>query len=166
MKKTLFLLMLISAVVAFSGCFDDNSADGKQAAVTEQLMEEANRQVGMPNITNFGQKKTMKLIQEECDKADLICYLYLKSDYTGKLVYIGKCVGYGVPYSAQFTNPMKVLYSQSQGRITLPQADPNGLYMPVSSAATWIMLINPKTGVPKPAFFEPETVVLPFMIEE
>ncbi len=83
--------------------------------------------------------------------------------------FIGKCIGYGIPFSAQFTNPEVVVHEQSYsgGSFgTLPQADPNGLFMPTSSSATWLMMMDPKTGKPRPVYIEPEIVVSPFPLTE
>jgi len=91
-----------------SGNPNKNSADVVQARASQVLLSEAQRQVGMPNIVNFQQRKLMKLIYELCDKEDLVCYAYIKSDYQGKLFFIGKCIGFGIPFSAQFTNPMRI----------------------------------------------------------
>lgn len=172
--KRLFICVLFLNLLAF-GCVDENkNADAVQAKQTAMAMAEAQRQVGMPNIVNFQQRKLMKMIYELCDKEDLICYAYIKSDYQGKLVFIGKCIGFGIPFSAQFTNPEKVVHGDKQlgydlaGYINypmqLPQADPNGLFMPTSSSATWLMMIDPKTNKPRPVYLEPEIVVSPFAL--
>lgn len=163
MKKILLTLLLIS-IIFTGGCGE--TAERKQALQTKILLNEANNQVGMPNIPNFQQKKLMKLIYELCDKEDLICYAYIKSDYQGKLVFIGKCIGYGIPFSAQYTNPEKIATRISGGLAVLPQADPNGLYMPTSSSATWLIMINPKTNKPQPVYIEPEIVVSPFPLHQ
>lgn len=153
------------------GCRDVTTSDSVQAKQTEQALSEAQRQIGMPNVSNFQQRKLMKLIYEMCDKEDLICYAYIKSDYQGKLMFIGKCVGFGIPFSAQFTNPEKLV--DRYGRTIrngvhdthiLPQADPNGLFMPTSSSATWLMMVDPKTKKPRPVYIEPEIVVSPFSL--
>lgn len=145
------------------------SADQQQARQTEQSMSEAQSQIGMPNIVNFQQRKLMKLIYEMCYKEDLICYAYIKSDYKGELVFIGKCIGFGIPFSAQFTNPEKYIDDPNGGwdvgSITLPQADPNGLFMPTSSSATWLMMIDPKTNKPRPVYIEHEIAVSPFELK-
>ena len=108
------------------------------------------------------------MIYELCDREDLICFAYIKSDYQGKLMYIGKCIGFGVPFSAQYTNPDKVVDdphgSWDAGGKVIPQADPNGLYMPTASSATWLMMIDPKTNEPRPVYIEPEIVVSPFKL--
>ena len=116
----------------------------------------------MPNIANFQQRKLMKMIYELCDKEDLVCYAYIKSDYQGKLFFIGKCIGFGIPFSAQFTNPIKTVSRWSGYVEQLPQADPNGLFMPTSSSATWLMMVDPDTNEPRPVYIEPEIVVSPF----
>ena len=135
---------------------------------TATAMAEAQRQVGMPNVINFQQRKLMKMIFELCDKEDLITYAYIKSDYQGKLMFIGKAIGFGVPFSAQFTNPERpmrpdAIYNDST---TIPQPDPNGLFMPTSSSATWLMMIDPKTNKPRPVYIEPEIVVSPFPLHD
>lgn len=157
-----WILILVVAIM-FMGCEGVTpSADIAQQNQTEKSMQQANAQIGMPNIVNFQQRKLMKMIFELCDKEDLICYAYIKSDYQGKLMFIGKCIGFGIPFSAQYTNPMKIAHKGSWGIAILPQQDPNGLFMPTSSSATWLMMIDPKTNKPRPVYIEPEIVVSPF----
>lgn len=169
MKKALLILFCGLVLI---GCNESiKNSDAIQQNQTEQALSEAQRQIGMPNIINFQQRKLMKTIYELCDKEDLITYAYIKSDYHGKLVFIGKCIGYGIPFSAQFTNPEKVVQGDHQLGfdiaginyvMTIPQADPNGLFMPASSSATWLMMIDPATKTPRPVYIEPEIVVSPF----
>lgn len=161
MKNASFLTL---ALVVLVSCDFQPSTDDIQQQQTEQLMSEAQRQVGMPNIVNFQQRKLMKMIQEECDKENLICYAYIKSDYSGKLIFIGKCIGYGVPFSAQYTNPERVDGYHQHG-VVLPQPDPNGLFMPTSSSATWLLMVDPDTNKPRPVYIEPEIVVSPFPLQ-
>jgi hypothetical protein len=162
LNKMCLMALLAAVLTTFCGCEVQSSVDKDQRIKQEQMLQESNRQIGMPNITRFSQKKQLKLIQEECDKEDLILYAYLHSEYTGKLVFIGKCIGYGVPYAAQFTNPEKLVWGDRFETPTLPQADPNGLFMPTSADATWLMLVDPTTSIPRVCYFEPRVVVLPF----
>ena len=167
-KNILFFIAVIVLSVCFIGCEERSSVDKVQKKQTEQLMAESQRQTGMPNIVNFQQKKLMKMIYELCDKEDLICYAYIKSDYQGKLVFIGKCIGYGIPFSAQYTNPEKAeaLYSGGSGVYTIPQPDPNGLFMPTSSSATWLIMIDLQTNEGRPVYVEPEIVISPFPLTQ
>ena len=170
MKRGIINILCIALFLSFGsmiGCNEERvTTDNEQAEATESLVAEANRQIGLPNITNFQQKKLMKLILEMCDKEDLLTYVYIKSDYHGKLFFIGKGVGYGVPFSAQFTNPERIAGKHHQGGFfSLPQPDPNGLFMPTSSSATWMLMIDPKTNKPRLVYLEPEIVVSPFPLD-
>ena len=161
--KRFIIILLILEVIFGIGCYEEDQSDVLQSQQTEQALAEAQRQIGMPVVKTFQQRKLMKMVYEQCDREDLICYAYIKSDYNGSLTYIGKCMGYGIPFSAQYTNPMKHKGYTNEG-YTIPQADPNGLFMPTSSSATWLLMIDPKTKKPRPVYIEPEIVVSPFRL--
>jgi hypothetical protein len=172
MRKSMsFLLVALVATFMFTGCLENATpkaptADQVLQRQTEQAMAEANRQSGMPDIKNFKQKKTLKLIQELCDSEDLICYAYLWSEIKAEAVFIGKCAGYGIPFSAQYTSPEKFGTVDggeygARNPYTLPQPDPNGLFMPTSSDATWLLMFD-EAGEIHPVYFEPKIIVSPF----
>jgi hypothetical protein len=173
MKKIIISLILVCLL--FGGYFlfslgeSESKADDEQTQQTELMMLEAHRQTGMPYIVNYQQKKLMKMIYELCDKEDLICYAYMFSDYQGKLIYVGKCIGFGLPFSAQYSNPEKYMDDPNGnwdvGSLKLPQPEPNGLFMPTSSSATWLIMIDPETNEPRPVYFEPTIVVSPFKLK-
>jgi len=84
------ILILAFAATAFGWGEDGKVKKGgdidiKQARQMKRLLLEGDRQAGLPNIVNFQQKKLMKLIYELTDKENLTTYVYLKSDYSGKL---------------------------------------------------------------------------------
>ena len=168
MKKLFYLLMLL-AVISFSitSCKPPSQgSDKKLARETEKMMQEANKEIGMPAIKNFQEKKIMKQIYELRDQENLICYAYLFNERTGNIgQFIGKCVGYGLPYSTQFSNPEKLVRADMgnyTGDLAMPQPEPNGLFMPEGLNATWLLLIDPKTGTPRPVYIEPQIIVSPF----
>lgn len=165
MRKIILLLFICSL---FSCVEVEKTSDTNIQIESERLLNEAARETGLPNITNFQQKKLMKMIYELCDKSDLICHAYLFSEYSSKLIYLGKCIGFGIPFSAQYSNPEKSFRDPNSYNGTpslkMPQAEPNGLFMPTSSSATWLMMIDPETNKPEPVYFEPEIIVSPFMI--
>ena len=136
----------------------------------EQQAQEMVRQTGLPAIKNFTEKKRMKELYELRDQADLICYAYLVNEYNGEIgQFLGKCIGYGLPASTQYSNPEKIVankwLSGSGGLYgTLPQAEPNGLFMPEGLSATWLMMIDPD-GNPKPVYIEPSIIVSPFPLK-
>jgi len=160
MKKLLCLTLLVGIFCA--GCIED-SADTIQRKKTAESLKEADAQIGMPAIKNFQERKLAKMIFELRDQENLITYAYIVN-LQGELIFIGKCIGFGLPYSVQYTNPMKRLYS-SNGSGTIPQADPNGLFMPDGLSATWLMMIDSKTGEPRPVYVEPQIIVSPFPLQ-
>nr|BDD46336.1 hypothetical protein 5 [Micrococcaceae bacterium] len=156
--KKLIVLFTV-AMLLLVGCEEAPSADTKNQKKTEEIMQEIDRQVGMPRITNYQEKKLAKEIFELRDRSDLITYAYTQN-LDGQYVYLGKAIGFGLPYSVQYTNPERIAdRSTSYGYITLPQADPNGLFMPDGLSATWLMLINEETGEPEIIYTEPSIVV-------
>lgn len=104
MKKLLFILF---SVLLFSSCRPLTDSDSSMQANQEKLMSKADRGIGMPSIKNFQERKLAKMIFELRDREDLVCYAYIVNHMTGKLVFLGKCIGYGLPYSIQYTNPEK-----------------------------------------------------------
>lgn len=172
MKKALLLLLL---VIVFVGCeyTVTETADSIETKKTEQAMKEASSQIGMPAIVNFQEKKLLKWIYELCDKEDMICYAYLYNSYSGKVgQYLGKCMGYGIPYSTQFSNPQKLVdvtkfgiqSYQANDSAVIPQSEPNGLFKPEGLSATWLIMIDPATKKPRPVYVEPEIIVSPFKL--
>ena len=165
MKKGIIIVLIVLIVLS---CVDDvTSTDDTLAKQTETMMSEANRQMGMPNIINFQQKKMLKMIYELCDSENLICYAYLFNEIKGEVgQFIGKCIGYGIPYSAQYSNPEKEVYrgGYNRGFGSLPQPEPNGLFMPESSSATWLIMLD-KEGNPRPVYVEPLIIVSPFPLK-
>lgn len=156
-KKIIGSIMLAGALIGvLAGCNDQPSSDQVQSKKQEKILQEGTRQTGMPNITNFNQRKQLKGIYEEVDKADIITYLYTKNDMDGKYIYEGEALGFPIPYSTEYTNPSYISDSMSQGGYAiLPQADPDGLFHSQSTQADWIMEINPADGKAYPTFMEP-----------
>lgn len=168
MKRSLIALCVVMMFTstASAGWFDvEQTADQKMAKQTKAAMSEANRQIGMPAIRNFQERKLAKMIFELRDQEKLVTYAYLVN-LEGGLIFIGKCIGFGLPYSVQYTNPEKVEQRYTGSFGTLPQADPNGLFMPSGLSATWLMMIDPKTQEARPVYVEPEIIVSPFALHE
>lgn len=158
------LLMLLPFLCSANGCEESGGVDKQQRQATEEMLSEANRQVGMPNITNFTERKLAKSILELRDSEGLRTWTYIV-DLNGQLHFLTESVGYGLPYSVQFTSPLRPqeVYTTGQGAnpaVALPQADPNGLFMPDGLSATWILAAT-EDG-PKPLYVEPQIVVSPF----
>ena len=166
MKKVFLLVTMLSVVLLSTSCIErTQSSDQKASSQQEQLARELAAQTGIPSVKNATMKKQMKMIIEECDKQNLICYAYIVPEMTGKPVLLGKCMGYGIPYATQYTNPEKVVADGIDGKWgAIPQADPDGLFKPGSADGTWLLLIDPATNEPHPVFCEPKVLVTPFKL--
>lgn len=172
---TVFMFMLAFVLMSNSSCEarpQKKSSDQEVQQRTEQAMKEANRQLGMPSISRYQEKRNLKWIYELCDQEEFLCHAYLVNSYNGTVgQYLGRCIGYGIPYSTQYSNPQKVSkircdFGQYHGEAayTIEQPEPNGLFKPVGLSATWLIMINPETKKPTPVYLEPEIIVSPFKL--
>jgi hypothetical protein len=155
MKKIILFCLFIT--ILLTGCTAQSDSDRVQQLQQQKILNEGTTQTGMPNIHNFFERKMMKRVLEKRDNPDLTTYVYTQT-MNGKFVYIGRAVGYGLPYSTQYTNPMK-LDGNSSSYVTVPQADPNGLFSPSSADATWILLVNEDTNENEIMYLEPNAVI-------
>src|SRR6056297_841300 len=158
--KRVLALVLIVVMVGIVGCsstdtIENKTSDQVQAEKAERVNKQKSLSVGEPSITNFYEANQVKEIYEKRDNAELLCYTYVKN-IEGKFIYLGVSKGYGVNASIQFSNPVKVVdmedfpnvpdWSGSSAPTLMPQAEPNGLFMPEGLMATYINLLDEKTG--------------------
>lgn len=162
------LVVALVSVAADSDCdTQSNKADKQQTVQQNALLEEANKQVGMPNITHFQEKRFLKLILEMRDKEGLATITYTYSEQTGRLRKFCDSVGYGFPYATQFTSPQKPIDPDYHDSAVIAQADPNGLFSPTAADGTWVMCQNPaKRDEVLPLYVEPHVVVSPFPLPQ
>lgn len=145
MKKLLFIGMILATFTACEQPVISKSSTEIEREKQEVLSKQAIESVGLPNISNFYEKKTLKKILEMRDNPKLINHFYTKNNMTGKWVYEGKCIGFGISYTTQYTNPEKMGWREGfheYSTYTIPQADPNGLYSVPNGTATWIMRVT------------------------
>lgn len=173
MKKILLAttLALMTATTANAGWFDEPvlSSDEAVSDQMEKLLKEGERQTGLPAITNFTEKRMVKWLYELRDQPNYRTYTYITT-MNGVFVKICDSVGYGINASIQYSNPDKVVdYEDYLGTGyvdanlgTLPQAEPNGLFMPEGLAATYVMCVVPGKDEVQAVYIEPEIIVSPF----
>lgn len=155
MKKFKIIVMVLCAVLmvgTLSGCYETS----EETQYTEELKDQIREKYGFPELENFFEYTQLKEIYEMRDNPDLVCYWYTRNDMTGKWVYQGTCVGYGIPYGAAITAPESAqeAYANGSYRNIVPLAEPNGLYTEsVVTTATWILATDSKGDI-KPAYVE------------
>lgn len=171
MRKINLILAIVFIMTMMCSCGYDES--GTVDSKTNKLQEDSLEQMciaidGLPKIKNWTEAKTLKEIIEDRDNPKLICYWYIYNEMTGLLMYQGKCKGYGIPYSTQFTNPEKVVNCETElgedlyngePAETLPRAEPNGLFSATSSSATWVNALSEDGKSSAVEYVEPLIVV-------
>lgn len=180
MKKIIAVVLVsIILVCSLAGCQRETTSS-RENEYTQALMEQAAYAVGYPDITNFFERAQLKEIYEMRDDPELICYWYTKNDMSGKWVYQGTCVGYGIPYGTSITQTetmqraaLPAISSTGQDKNyntyfteILPQAEPNGLYTNgLSTSATWILTTD-ESGNIVPTYVESEITVTRIKVDE
>lgn len=171
MKRTILVVIIVLLTISCEQKGPKSNSDLKMQKRTEKLMSEADRQLGIPAISNFQEKKNLKWIYELCDQEDLICHAYLFNEMKGEIgQYLGKCIGYGIPYSTQYSNPDRLGTTEggeygARNPYTISQPEPNGLFKPEGLSATWLIMIDPSTNKPRPVYVEPSIIVSPFKLK-
>ena len=161
--KYLYSLIISVSVLFMYGCqMESPSADAIQASQTKQMAAAAAQSVGMPNIVNFQEKRFAKLIYELKDQ-EVTTYSYFM-DMKGGLHFLCESIGYGLNASVQYSNPERVVRSSIDVYGTLPQPEPNGLFMPEGLSATFVLCSDGKGGV-RPVYSEPDLIVSPFKLK-
>ncbi len=162
----IFAVMILCFAAGLAGCTAQTptpTGDRAEVRQQQQLSDQARQEVGMPAIVNFQEKRVLKQILELRD-TKIVTVTYTQS-LDAKLHKLCDSIGYGIPYATEYTNPMRPAESfetHEQGNVTLPQADPNGLYSPASAEGTWVLCLNPATKEVAPVYVEPRIVVSPF----
>lgn len=155
MKK----FLCVALVFALMTCTLTGCTGTQETNYTGELMNQAYDTVGFPDISNYFERQQLKEIYELRDDPDLICYWYTANNMTGKWVYQGKCIGYGIPYTTSMTASESFQRSGLAGDWkVLPQAEPNGLYASPQTSATWILSLD-KDGNITPIYVESEITV-------
>lgn len=130
------------------------------------IQDRLNSRLGLPNIVNGQEKRLVKELYELRDQADLATFTYTYNQMTGEHRFLGKSIGFGIPASIQYSNHEKLQWIDEVGvdysAITIPQAEPNGLFMPEGLSATWVYLINPVAKEDEAVYVEPLITVSPF----
>ena len=158
-KRVFVAMLIVVGLVGLTGCDYGSETSREEAAYTSQLQSQISASIGKPDVSNYFEYSQLKEIYEKRDNPNLICYWYTKNDYTGKFIYQGKCVGYGIPYGASITANEVPDYTSYQDNAHLKQAEPNGLYTEsVVTTATWILSVT-ENGEINPTYVESEITV-------
>ena len=158
-----YILAIVAVATLLTACDAPRETSTQiERRKQEELSLNAVQSVGMPAITNFAEKRMFKDILELRDK-NVPTTTYLVG-MNNQLTKVCDSIGYGLPYATQYTNPQRIS-GDGHGYVTLPQADPNGLYSPASADGTWVLCVDHKDGKAKPVYIEPRILVSPFALQ-
>lgn len=149
--------VVLSLLVLLIAC--DENSDQIQRRQQERLSRQAVNSVGMPSITNFQEKRILKMILELRDTE--IRTITYTQDMNGNLHKLCNSIGYGIPYATQYTNPQRRDFDAGA---VLPQADPNGLFSPASAEGSWVLCFDKNAKKMSPVYVEPRIIVSPFAL--
>jgi hypothetical protein len=142
-----FTLLLCTVLgVGLVACDPVTTSDSNAAKTVEANTSTVIEKHGIPIITNGTDYRTAKEMYELRDRASFATYSYVLNKTTGGMVCVARSVGYPMPASVQISNPEKFVTWYSGGALVLPQAEPNGLFMPTGLSATYQKVINPNNG--------------------
>jgi len=129
-----------------SGCDDSTQKERKQV---EQQQE---RYVTVQPPPYFEWSLERHLLTElyKARNNSVATYTYVRNQYTGKVMSWCPSIGFPISAATQLTNPMAVPIGHS---VSVPQAEPNGLYTPAASRGTFVMCLN-KDGKVVPRYHE------------
>lgn len=77
----------------------------------------------------------------------------VQSEFTGKILWQCDSIGFPVPYSTQLTNPLQAVWMGSTSPnyplagVAIAQPEPNGLYPPPTSDATFVPCVDEKGNI-------------------
>lgn len=160
MRHYRLIALAALCAISLSACDQTPTSDQRQAQQQEAIANQMTSQVGMPSVPNAAERRMLRDIFELRDKMiPTITYIV---DLNGHAHKLCDSMGFGIPYSTQFTNPQKITEEGASYAVTLPQADPNGLFSPANADGTWVMCLNPQTKNAVPLYVEPRIIVSEF----
>jgi hypothetical protein len=182
-------LFKLAGALAFAAllaaCSVNQSNDSKRAEQQEQSIADGQAQVPAPAIVNWNELRMFKTVMERRDQANLSTWTYTKN-LDGKYTFVCESIGFGIPYNTRSNNPqhyelvtthtgvsgMSNAWSDGQGgyvwgeHAIMPQAEPNGLFIPESAKGTWNTCLNPETGKATITYQEEDVAVFEYRLPD
>lgn len=173
MRKFAALIMVLAlslSAFALTGC--DESASTSTATTKEAEMVNQQDTIylnGQPvHIYDYSIPRDLFQQFYDYQTKEAVNTYSIISDINGNVYYEGPTMGYPIPYNSQLTNPEKTERHRGDyegGNVTLPQAEPNGLYTSPTTNATIVMFIDSASGKLMPVYTELNVTCFPFVIK-
>lgn len=148
MKRVHLVFVIVLLALALTGC---GGADAAERQTVEQQQKQYVTSQPVPQFDWSLERHVMVELYKARNNA-VSTYSITYSDYRGVITWACASIGYPIPGGTQLTNPEKLAY-ESSSSATLPQAEPNGLFSPGTSAGTYVMCVN-SDGTISPVYIE------------
>lgn len=159
MRRSVYAAGLLFVAFATMGDSCDN-AGGEAARKESNQQGAAYRNIlrnQPPPSYDFSMERKIMIALYNARQHSIATYSFAQSEFTGKVLWSCPSLGYPIPYSTQLTNPNQIVWLNSHVT-TLPQNEPNGLFPPPSSEATWVPCVD-ETGNITPVYEEKRVTV-------
>ena len=151
LKVAIGICTVIALCGADGSCTDDAPPS---AAVREQQsqnlqMDQFLRNQPVPSF-DWSLERHMLIELYSARQRATSTFSVVQSEYTGKVLWSCPSIGFPLPYATQLTNPLQVAghtYTGGQGSVSavaIAQQEPNGLFTPAQSDATWVPCVDEK----------------------
>lgn len=156
MNKKILLVILIGLIVFVACAPTSNQIETSQQ---ESAVSSIVQNQPVPDLGGYSFERQIMIETFLARNNTIATWAYMFT-MDGKIVEICPSIGYPIPYATQLTAPEKPTPGYS---LTIPQAEPNGLYTPADAAATLVQCVNPDGSV-SPTYIEWYVLAFPYRI--
>lgn len=150
-RITRFTPWILLILVSLSGCVSSNprleARDREERQVGTQ--QDLYTRTQPPPFFNWSLQRHLMVEFYKAQNQATATYSYVLSPFTGAILFECQSVGFPITGGTSLTNP-----EQTNG---IAQAEPNGLYPPLNSAATYVMCLN-EDGTVAPTYVEQDVL--------
>lgn len=152
----IFLFVFVVLALALAGCA--TPADSAERVSVEQQQKQYVLSQPVPQFDWSLERHEMIELYRARNNA-VSTYSVVYSQYRGVITFACPSIGYPIPGGTQLTNPEKGVGTY----YPLPQAEPNGLYSPGTSAGTYVMCVN-EDGTISPVYIEENVMTFAYPV--
>jgi hypothetical protein len=160
--------MVFLCAAGGDGCTAPTTQTQREAEATDQAMTQIGRNQPVPTFDWSLERRMMTEIYQARQRATST-FSVVQSEFTGKILWSCPSIGFPIPYATQLTNPLQGqeihVAGQNNAAVVIAQAEPNGLYSPAQSDATWVPCVA-SNGKVTPVYEEKHVTVFLQRMEE
>ena len=151
---TIMALLAIGGIVLADACGGNTPTSSRhEAGQVENAQARYVRTVPVPSFQFPTERYMIQQLYIARNNA-VQTYSFVRSPFTGKVLWSCSSIGFPIPYSTQMTNPMTPLNPDYHDSALIPQPEPNGVYPPSGAMGTWVLCTN-ADGTISPSYQEP-----------